>query len=1328
MELLQIEFIPFKEDRLHFSVKVKNLTRGGEGDLPNVPLPFVDFQQQQPKNWRFTVLKILESYCFDSQNFDAAEQQWMVEQGLLIEDRSSFPVPQKLLSHIGSALFQTLFPAGSKTEKVLTAALSRVRDDRTHLHIRFSFPADASKYARIPDYLWELLHNGERFLGQDVATFSRYIESTDPAPTLPTTEKINVLLVSSGAYDTNNHLEELPPDERKAIIEGLRTAEAKSETQIQLIVLENSTLDGLRKYLENNRGDASPHVLHFDGHGFFGRRCEQCKRAYLPDKTQCENPSCKQAPLSDVQGYLVFKHDERQADYISATEFGELFRKASLSDSSGQVQGVTVAVLSACKSGMSLGSESVFNGIAQNLIGNGVPAVLAMQYSVRVDAAKAFAEHFYESLCQKDSLARAVSLGRAAMGSESNQWYRPVLYLRWRDNEGGQLFASLSQTAKTKTETSTTAKSYYDFLYPLPPVVTHFKDRFFATDWVCEFLNNPAKRIMILVGRRGIGKTQMISCAIKRLTGEISSEQLEQSQIKNLGFFIKNLGYISPKRTQLIMTKIFDGLCQTLENEKSAEFKLICQNNSLKNADKIEIFLADYCSSNIVIIIDEFELLIDPETRRIQDQDLEEVLCSIRDFPCEHIKVVLVTGVMPRKSLLLKEQFLLKRVNLGLASPYAEQSMRQRDTDEDRISLESDESLRQACERINGFPRALDALYNMLLVHLEASLADLLNAANLCSEKYKDIVDALIGEEFNSLTPSEQKIMQIMAVYNRPVLPIAIEQLLSSCSLDIKIQDTLDKLVDKQLVKIHPETKEYYLETGDAEYAFSQLELGESSIGDSEANAPQFSQYSLLNKAANYLRAVREAIRQLSQGTPTIESSVQQVEIALTEFDLRYRRKDYNLAAQILLEIGQLLVYLGDSSLATKRYESLEGKIESPLLQSYCKTDLGNAYFDSGQYEKAIYSYQRALDIIQETKDLELQGKCLGNLGNCFHSLGKTEIAIEHYRQALDIAQSMEDKSLQGTWLSNLGICYHNLGQTDKAMLTYQQALFVAREARNQKLEGILLSNLGNCYEDLGQPNQAIEYHQLVGNIISSQEDIDLLGQYFCNLGNCNVDLGQLDEAIKKYDQALALYNGTGNLLLKGTVLHSWAEALTDLGDYHQSIEKANEGLIIANRINSPKLKIENNCALARAYLYSNDLSHAYDAAQLAQQCDVPLERHYALTLLSIIYLRQGNRTEARKRFEEALQEATQLIASNNSNYRAFNTQVLALCGLSLTGKRVRLSDAVKASSIARRISQDARGIMQRMLRLLDEISIVDNERKLGKAQIEIKKHYNPLS
>ncbi len=458
MELLQVEFMPLEEDRFHFRVKVTNLTRGGEGSLSKAALPFVDFHQNPPKDWRFTLLKVLESDRFNTTEFDAAEQQWLIEQTLLKEDHSGFPSAFKRLSEIGSKLFRAIFPGGSEPEKILTIALNQARTEGTHLHIRFAFAGTIPQDVRIPDYPWELLYDGQKFLSQDVVTFSRYIEQTAPRTDLPPNQTINVLLVSSGAYDTRNGLDKLPKEEREAVIKGLRSAQAKQENgvkpavRIHLLELKNPTRSELRKFLADNRGDASPHLLHFDGHGFFGRRCDRCRRGYEAGVRHCEDCGDQAPPLSELQGFLLFEHDDREADYVSANEFGELCRKAALADQPRQAQGVTVAVLSACKSGMSLGSKSVFNGMAQNLIASGVPAVLAMQYSVRVDAATAFTEHFYDALCHKNSLARAVSLGRSEMGADGNQWYRPVLYLRWQDNEGGQIFASSQSPLKFKVQ------------------------------------------------------------------------------------------------------------------------------------------------------------------------------------------------------------------------------------------------------------------------------------------------------------------------------------------------------------------------------------------------------------------------------------------------------------------------------------------------------------------------------------------------------------------------------------------------------------------------------------------------------------------------------------------------------------------------------------------------------------------------------------------------------------------------------------------------------------------------------------------------------------
>jgi hypothetical protein len=143
---------------------------------------------------------------------------------------------------------------------------------------------------------------------------------------------------------------------------------------------------------------------------------------------------CKKV-LPAPQGYLAFETERGQPDYQSATQIAAIL----------QPYPIALVVLSACQSGMAVAGDSVFNGAAQNLIDQQIPAVVAMQYSVRADSACDFAEQFYRVLGRKEPLLTALNQGIRDMDVEENQWYRPVLYLRWQDNEGGQLFASTHQ-------------------------------------------------------------------------------------------------------------------------------------------------------------------------------------------------------------------------------------------------------------------------------------------------------------------------------------------------------------------------------------------------------------------------------------------------------------------------------------------------------------------------------------------------------------------------------------------------------------------------------------------------------------------------------------------------------------------------------------------------------------------------------------------------------------------------------------------------------------------------------------------------------------------
>jgi biotin synthase-like enzyme len=407
----------------------------GEGETETL-LPFFE----DKIDWRGTLIKTLETTAaFKLENFpQPSEQKLMVKFGILNEDKSAFH--PNYLVNIGQALFRALFPSNSKVEKALIAAERITERKNTQLHIQLKFEADVVQRSRLADYPWELLHDGHKFLFERQVTISRYIAHDTVPPNLNTVQKVNVLLVSSAAFDLEQGLKRLSKKEQQAVHDGLQ--KASDAGLICLVELEYATVNYLRAYLTEHRGEDAPHVLHFDGHGLFGKRCLNPECQFINQGIKLQQCHKCNIQLPEPQGYLLFENDEDKLDYISAADLGNLLWQSSFGDDSNTLSGVRLVVLSACQSAMAVAGDSIFNGTAQNLISHRIPAVVAMQYSVGVKAATQFAEQFYRSLGQKDSLAVAINKGREAMRTEINQWYRPVLYLRWRDNEGGRLFTA----------------------------------------------------------------------------------------------------------------------------------------------------------------------------------------------------------------------------------------------------------------------------------------------------------------------------------------------------------------------------------------------------------------------------------------------------------------------------------------------------------------------------------------------------------------------------------------------------------------------------------------------------------------------------------------------------------------------------------------------------------------------------------------------------------------------------------------------------------------------------------------------------------------------
>ena len=146
------------------------------------------------------------------------------------------------------------------------------------------------------------------------------------------------------------------------------------------------------------RGNA--HVLHFIGHGVFD------------DETN--------------QGSLLFEDESGQPTLVSADRF-----KVLLHDQAD----LRLVFLNACE-GAKGGRSDSFAGVAQQLVQQGVPAVVAMQFPVTDNAALTLSREFYKALADGYPVDAAVGEARKAIFGlgDSLEWGTPVLFSRSQDN------------------------------------------------------------------------------------------------------------------------------------------------------------------------------------------------------------------------------------------------------------------------------------------------------------------------------------------------------------------------------------------------------------------------------------------------------------------------------------------------------------------------------------------------------------------------------------------------------------------------------------------------------------------------------------------------------------------------------------------------------------------------------------------------------------------------------------------------------------------------------------------------------------------------------
>jgi hypothetical protein len=294
------------------------------------------------------------------------------------------------LKAFGGKLYGAVFQ--DELRDLWQRSLSLTRAQQVGLRLRLRL-ADTPELAEVPwEFLYDPRHN--RFLVQSLRTpLVRYLDLPDPPRLLSVDGPLRLLVMISSPTDYPALDVE---HEWSALTGALAQQLAEGRVIVEGLAANMSTL---RKQLRRREF----HVFHFVGHG-----------RYRPDWGD---------------GVLVMEDRNGRPHEVTGEELGGLLN---------EYDQTRLAVLNACEGARS-GVSDPFAGVAQSLIRQGLPAVVAMQFEITDDAAIIFAREFYGPIADGYPVEAALAEARGAIRDEGNltEWGTPVLYSRVPD---GHLF------------------------------------------------------------------------------------------------------------------------------------------------------------------------------------------------------------------------------------------------------------------------------------------------------------------------------------------------------------------------------------------------------------------------------------------------------------------------------------------------------------------------------------------------------------------------------------------------------------------------------------------------------------------------------------------------------------------------------------------------------------------------------------------------------------------------------------------------------------------------------------------------------------------------
>jgi len=263
--------------------------------------------------------------------------------------------------------------------------------------------------------------------------------------------------------------------------------------------------------------------------------------------------------------------------------------------------------------------------------------------------------------------------------------------------------------------------------------------------------------------------------------------------------------------------------------------------------------------------------------------------------------------------------------------------------------------------------------------------------------------------------------------------------------------------------------------------------------------------------------------------------------VSLFEKSMEMAEKTFDAAGQSLAQngLGKALSSLGRNEEALQMFSQglgLAQRAGDAVGIGIAQQGIGESYSELGQYEKAVEALKKALEMGEQCGDLGLQGKVLATLGGALTSMGRKEEAddgemtratmqryddaIELQSKALEIAEQTSDVEMQTVACRGLAVAYGALDRHAEAAEMFARALENTQESKDSAGQANVLNGLGHAYRALGKSEDAAATHMKCMELANGLGDAKLQAASYVGLAHAYKSLGRYEEAVGMMEKA----------------------------------------------------------------------------------------------------------------------------------------------------------------------------------------------------------------